>query len=228
MLISRTCATVASLALVIVPALAQDLKIGVASEVTSIDPHFHNLGPNNALRRHIFESLVATDAQQKLVPGLAASWRPLDERSWEFKLRSGVTFSNGRELSARDVIYTLCRVPTVENSPSSFAVFTRGIEAIETPEPGTMVFRMAQPTPLLPNSFSTIGICRPRPMAAARSPTIPKAARNSARCRNRSSSTIPPARSGPDPTGSPTTRAAPASFSSATRLTGATSLIGGP
>lgn len=31
------------------PALAEDLTIGLASEPTSIDPHYHNLGPNNAM-----------------------------------------------------------------------------------------------------------------------------------------------------------------------------------
>jgi peptide/nickel transport system substrate-binding protein len=39
------------------PAAAQELRIAVASEVTSIDPHFHNVGPNNALRKHVFEGL---------------------------------------------------------------------------------------------------------------------------------------------------------------------------
>jgi peptide/nickel transport system substrate-binding protein len=50
------------------PAAAQELKVGVASEVTSIDPHFHNVGPNNSLRRHIFQGLVTTDEAQKIVP----------------------------------------------------------------------------------------------------------------------------------------------------------------
>ena len=40
--------------MLVAPAAAQELKIGLASEPTSIDPHFHNLGPNNALRRHVF------------------------------------------------------------------------------------------------------------------------------------------------------------------------------
>ena len=139
-------------------ASAQDLKIGVASEVTSIDPHFHNLGPNNALRRHIFEGLVSTDDQQKFVPSLAASWRAVNQTTWEFKLRPGVKFSNGTDFTAKDVIYTLCRVPTVENSPSSFTNFTRGIESIETPDSLTIVLHTTTPLPLLPNNFSTIGI----------------------------------------------------------------------
>jgi len=140
------------------PAGAQELKIGLGAEATSIDPHFHNVGPNNALRKHIFQALVSNDENQKNVPELAVSWKSISETDWEFKLRPGVTFSNGMAFTARDVVYTLCRIPTVENSPSSFNVFTRGINAVETPDPQTVIFRMASPTPLLPNNLATLGI----------------------------------------------------------------------
>ena len=69
----RVALAVAMMAGTLGAATAQDLKIGVASEATSVDPHFHNVGQNNALRRHIFESLVAADLNQKPQPGLAAS-----------------------------------------------------------------------------------------------------------------------------------------------------------
>ena len=48
------------------------------------------------------------------------------------------------------MVYTLCRIPTVENSPSPFTVYTRGFDAIETPDPLTVVFKTTNPTPLLP------------------------------------------------------------------------------
>ncbi len=140
------------------PAAAQELKIGLGSEATSIDPHFHNVGPNNALRKHIFQGLVSNDENQKNIPELAVSWKPISDTDWEFKLRPNVKFSNGMAFTARDVIYTFCRIPTVENSPSSFNVFTRGITAIETPDPQTVVFKMAAPSPLLPNNVATLGI----------------------------------------------------------------------
>jgi peptide/nickel transport system substrate-binding protein len=140
------------------PASAQELKIGLASEPTSMDPHFHNLGPNNAMRRHIFEGLVAQDAEQKVQPELAASWRALDDTTWEFKLRPGVKFSNGIEFSAKDVIYTICRVPTVENSPSSFTFAVRNFTSVEAPDPQTVVIKTGTPLPLVPNNLATIGI----------------------------------------------------------------------
>jgi peptide/nickel transport system substrate-binding protein len=82
----------------------------------------------------------------------------VDEKTWEFKLRPGVKFTNGTPFTAKDVVYTLCRIPTVENSPSPFTVYTRGFEAIETPDPQTVIFKTAAPTPLLPNNLSTLGI----------------------------------------------------------------------
>jgi peptide/nickel transport system substrate-binding protein len=146
------------LAALAAPALAQELKIGLASEPTSMDPHFHNLGPNNAVRRHIFEGLVAQNSEQKVQPELASSWRAVDDTTWEFKLRPGVKFSNGTDFTAKDVIYTFCRVPTVENSPSSFTFAVRNFTSVEAPDPHTVVIKTASPLPLVPNNLATIGI----------------------------------------------------------------------
>ena len=44
---------------------AQDLRIGLASEPTAMDPHYHNLSPNNSLLSHVFESLVGQDERQR-------------------------------------------------------------------------------------------------------------------------------------------------------------------
>lgn len=41
--------------------MAEDLTIALASEPSAMDPHFHNLGPNNAITRHIYEPLILQD-----------------------------------------------------------------------------------------------------------------------------------------------------------------------
>src|SRR3954469_18967882 len=71
---------------------AQDLTIGLSANVTSIDPHFHNLSPNSAVAAHIFDRLVLKDEQQRLQPGLATEWKAIDDTTWEFKLRRDVKF----------------------------------------------------------------------------------------------------------------------------------------
>ena len=44
-------------------ALAKDLTVGLKSEPSSIDPHYHNLGPNNAFATHIYGTLVGSDEE---------------------------------------------------------------------------------------------------------------------------------------------------------------------
>ena len=143
-----------------VPAQAQktELTIGLSAEPSAMDPHFHNLTPNNSLLKHIFERLIDNDENQRLIPGLALSWRAVDDTHWEFKLRPGVKFTDGSDFTANDVIYSYCRAPRVENSPSSFAVNVRAVTGMEAPDPLTLVVTTAAPYPLLPNEAATIAI----------------------------------------------------------------------
>ncbi len=136
----------------------EELKIGLSAEPSAIDPHFHNLTPNNSLLKHIFDRLTDQDENQAVRPGLAVSWRNVDESTWEFKLRPGVTFSDGSAFTANDVIYSFCRAPRVENSPSSFAIYSRAVTAMTAPDPLTLRMTTAGPYPLLPNEASTIAI----------------------------------------------------------------------
>ena len=61
---------------------AQQIAIGLGGDVTSIDPHYHNLTPNNNIADHIFGTLVHKDEKQRPRPGLAESWRPIDDLTW--------------------------------------------------------------------------------------------------------------------------------------------------
>src|SRR5574340_1779026 len=91
------------LALLASAAGAADLAIGIGADVTAIDPHYHNVTPNNNVAAHIFDYLVLRDERQRVVPGLAVSWRTIDPVTWEFKLRRGVKFHDGSDFTAADV-----------------------------------------------------------------------------------------------------------------------------
>lgn len=139
-------------------AAAETLTMGMASEPSAIDPHYHNLGPNNALRQHMFESLVVQDEKQNLGPQLAESWKPTGEKTWEFKLRKGVKFHDGSDFTARDVVYSACRIPNVPNSPSSLENYTKTISGFQIVDDHTLIVTTASPAPLLPNYFSNWGV----------------------------------------------------------------------
>src|SRR5664279_122784 len=108
----------ATLMLLVAPvAGAQTLKIAVAADITSMDPHFFNLFPNNNIAEHVFDKLVQMDPDSKMIPGIATSWKTIDDKTWEFKLRKGVKFHDGSELTAEDVVFSINRVPNIPNSP---------------------------------------------------------------------------------------------------------------
>ena len=140
------------------PAAAQELKIAVAADVTSIDPHFFNLFPNNNIAEHIFDKLVQMDPDSRMIPGIATSWKAIDATTWEYKLRKGVKFHDGSELTAEDVAFSIDRVPQVPNSPGPFSAYTKAIVAKEIVDPYTIRFKYASPYPLSPNDLSTIYI----------------------------------------------------------------------
>ncbi|MBX9698732.1 MAG: ABC transporter substrate-binding protein [Acetobacteraceae bacterium] len=142
------------------PAAAQQqaVTMAVGAPVTSLDPHYHQLSPNNAAATMIFDRLINTDERSRMVPGLAAEWRAVEPTVWEFRLRPGVRFHNGQEFTAEDVAFTIARVPNVPNSPSSFAIYTRPIREVQIVDPLTIRLRTDTPYPLLPMDMSNVFI----------------------------------------------------------------------
>ena len=82
--------TLASMALLAPPAAAQPrtLTIAVGGAFTSMDPHYHNLGPNNAIDRL---RVRTAGPLRRQVPAQPPPGRVLDSaidaNTWEFKLR---------------------------------------------------------------------------------------------------------------------------------------------
>ena len=133
------------------------VTIGVSALATSMDPHFHNLGPNNQIAKHVFDNLINQDENQRLVPGLAVEWGPVDDLTWEFKLREGVTWHDGTPFTADDVICTFERAPNVPNSPSGYGTYLRGKTA-EKVDDMTVRVSTETPYPLMATDLSTIPI----------------------------------------------------------------------
>jgi peptide/nickel transport system substrate-binding protein len=139
-------------------AAAAELKIGVSADVSSLDPHFLNIAPNIAFSSHVFETLVNVDPNGRLVPGLATSWRTVNPTTWEFKLRRGVKFHDGSELTADDVIFSLDRPAALTNSPGPFTSYTKQIVGKQAVDPYTIRLKTAAPYGPLTLDLSSIFI----------------------------------------------------------------------
>ncbi len=139
-------------------AQAADLTIGLATDITALDPHYHNVTPNNSVAFHIFGFLVERDEKSHLIPGLATEWKAIDATTWEFKLRKGVKFHDGSDFTAADVVASIERVPLVPRSPSSFTAYTKQIQKVEVVDPYTIRFHTAAPYPLMPSDMTQVMI----------------------------------------------------------------------
>src|SRR5699024_1496975 len=69
-----------------------DLTVAIPSDAISMDPHGNNDVPSEQVRDEIYEPLITLDDNLELVPLLAEEWEEIDETTWEFSLREGVTF----------------------------------------------------------------------------------------------------------------------------------------
>jgi peptide/nickel transport system substrate-binding protein len=128
---------------------AQEFRLAMSSPPSSIDPHFFNLFSNINVSDHMFETLVKMDPDSKPVPGLAESWRLVDDTTWEFKLRRGVKFHDGSEFTAEDVAWSIDRIPLIANSPGRFDSYTKAIVSKQIVDPYTIRFKTASPYPLM-------------------------------------------------------------------------------
>ena len=139
-------------------ASAQELKIGLKTEPSSLDPQYHALNPNLQAAFHVFDTLVMQDENLKPKPGLAVSWKPVGDTVWEFKLRPGVKFHDGSDFTAEDVVFTLQRPPKVPNSPGPYTVYTRQMKSFEIVDPLTIRIHTDGPAPLIPLNLAALPI----------------------------------------------------------------------
>jgi len=155
----RTCLRLIAaglLALAASPPHAAELRIGLAADVTSTDPHFLNIAPNVNICWHVFDALTHVDRDARLIPGLAESWRALDGTTWEFRLRRGVKFHDGSPMTAEDVVFSIDRARDLPNG--QFATFVRRIVSSQIVDSHTLRLKTAAPYAMVPYDLNSIFI----------------------------------------------------------------------
>ena len=133
------------------PRYGGELVYVVPTEPASYDAHregtfalIHPLAP-------IYSTLLRFDPTDrtgtKVVGDIAESWTiAKDGRTYTFKLRRGVKFHDGSDLTSKDVKATYDKIV---NPPADVVSFRKGqytaIEVVEAPDPTTVVFRLKWP-----------------------------------------------------------------------------------
>jgi peptide/nickel transport system substrate-binding protein len=137
------------------PAEAEEITIHVVhAENRELEPQLHASGHQRVLTTNIYENLVALSPDgTEILPQLATAWERVDDMTYEFTLRKGVTFHSGDPFNAEAVKYTFDRYQKPENeapqlsqypfaSPEIVDDYTVRISSLEHPDP-TFLKRIA-------------------------------------------------------------------------------------
>ncbi len=127
-----------------VAAPAGTLVIANQSDLESGHPFLNYQHNAESVIRHVFDNLLEATPDGQLVPGLAESYRIVDDKTIEFKLRRGVKFHNGEDFNADAVKFSVERMQDPETK-SGVAAGYKSIEKVSVVDPYTVQFNLAQP-----------------------------------------------------------------------------------
>lgn len=123
--------------------------IGAASSPRTFNPLFAADEASDGITRLLFGSLVnVNQTAQEIGPGLAESWSVApDERTWTFKLRAGVRWSDGERLNADDVVFTWNEVVfnAQQFNPGLYHLFNVGGKLFEVAKLDDLTVRVVTP-----------------------------------------------------------------------------------
>lgn len=139
-------------------ASAQNLSIGFADPISSVDPQLNNHAGDRSLALHFWDSIINSRDGGKLEPALATSWKTLDDRTWEFKLRKDIQWQDGQPFTADDIVFSFQRARSVPGSVASYAGALRTVESATAKDAQTVIIKTNTPNPMLPLDIASIYI----------------------------------------------------------------------
>ncbi len=147
------------------PAAGGTLRVGRAGDFLHFDPFFA-VTVNLPMYRQLFNTLVTYDAQLNVQPQLAETWEFSEDRlTLTFHLRQGVTFHNGRDFTADDVVKNIERAKD-DTLGHSVLGYTRPITAVTTVDPVTVQFTFSEPANGIFDLLTVLGIVAPESFEA--------------------------------------------------------------
>ena len=149
----------AALLLALIPAaFAENLSIAFADPISSADPQLNNHAGDRSLALHFWDSIINSRDGGKLEPALAASWRAIDERTWEFKLRNDIKWQDGTPFTADDIVFSFQRARSVPGTVASYAGALRTVESTTAKDAHTVIVKTNTPNPMLPLDIASVYI----------------------------------------------------------------------
>jgi peptide/nickel transport system substrate-binding protein len=126
--------------------------VGLSQTIMTLDPANHRDRVTETVIRNIYDGLVTRKPDGTVVPEIAESWTNPDPLTWEFKIRSGIKFHNGSDLTVEDVKFTFDRViqeGAMEGETSPRKGLMGPVTEVEIVGDDTIRFVLKKPWPIL-------------------------------------------------------------------------------
>ncbi|WP_434051393.1 MAG: ABC transporter substrate-binding protein [Roseibium sp.] len=134
---------------------AAELRWSSPTDPQTMDPHAVNSAPVLGFLNNVYEGLVRRDKNMQIEGSLAESWEPLGGDGWRFKLREGVKFHDGADLTAEDVLFSYERASSEEADTSSWFAPVKEVKIVDD---YTVDFLTHAPNPIFPDSIANFMI----------------------------------------------------------------------
>ncbi|MFF0869577.1 ABC transporter substrate-binding protein [Nonomuraea sp. NPDC003560] len=120
------------------------LRVALPSSIGSLDAAKEAGIMNYVVALLVQESLVGVGPDGSLQPSLAESWARKDATTYVYKLRPGVTFSDGSPLTAADVVASL-NLHAKKGSTTAFAYAYANVDTIEATGDAEVTIKLKSP-----------------------------------------------------------------------------------
>ena len=129
-----------------------EITIALGSEPTSLDPYLVDDGAERAVNDNVYETLLTRTPTGELQPGLATDLpTQVDDLTWQFKLRTGVTFHDGSPFNADSVVASINRmVKLIADKKTDNDGFYSSITGATKVDDTTVNITTAKPDGVLP------------------------------------------------------------------------------
>ena len=110
-----------------------DLRVAVAADPTTFDPHTRTGAPMSNTWPLVFDTLLYRTPEGKFEPNLATSYKWVKPTVLELKIRKGVKFHNGEVVNAHAVKYSLDRIfdPKLKSRIKNFYRSVKNVEVVD-------------------------------------------------------------------------------------------------
>ena len=139
-----------------VPARAENvLRWASQGDAMTMDSHAQNEGQTRTFAQQVEDALINRKPDLSKEPGLAVSWELINPTTWEFKLRAGVKFHDGRPFSAEDVVFSFKRAMMPTSDLKDLIATVADVVALD---PLTVRILTKGPDPILLDEITNIFI----------------------------------------------------------------------